>query len=70
MLVILLLRSITYIFFLYCYFSAIMPPSVVAGEDSRIPVLEDITDEEAEAASASGSKETTPKEAKLKVPRK
>ena len=46
------------------------PPSVVAGEDSGIPVLEDVTDEEVEVASAGRSKETTPKVAKLKVPRK
>ena len=54
----------------YCYFSAMMSPSVVTGQDSGIPALEDITDEEVEAASAGRSKETTPKDAKLKVPQK
>ena len=54
----------------YCYFSAVTSPSVVTGQDSEIPTLEDITDEEVEAASAGGSKETTPKGAKLKVPQK
>ena len=59
-----------YYIFHYCYFSVVMPPSVVTGQDSGIPVLEDITDEEVEVASAGRSKETTPKEMKLKVPRK
>ena len=54
----------------YCYFSAVTSPSVVTGQDSGIPALEDITNEEVEAASAGGSKETTPKEVKLKVPQK
>ena len=54
----------------YCYFSAVMSPSVVTGQDSGIPALEDITDEEVEAASAGRSKETTLKEAKLKVSQK
>ena len=44
-----------------------MSPSVATGQDSEIPALEDITDEEVEVASAGGSKETTPKGAKLKV---
>ena len=52
----------------YCYFSAVTSPSVATGQGSEIPALEDITDEEVEVASAGGSKETTPKEAKLKVP--
>ena len=43
-------------------------PSVATGQDSEIPALEDITDEEVEAASAGRSKETTPKGTKLKVP--
>ena len=51
----------------YCFFSAVTSPSVVAGQDSEIPALEDITDEKVEVASASGSKETR-KGAKLKVP--
>ena len=59
-----------YYIFHYCCFSAVTSPSVVTGEDSGIPALEDITNEEVEAASADGSKETTPKETKLKVPRK
>ena len=45
-------------------------PNVATGQDSEILALEDITDEEVEAASASRSKETTPKGTKLKVPRK
>ena len=52
----------------YCYFSVVSSPSVATGQDSEIPALEDITDEEAEAAPAGGSKETTPKGMKLKVP--
>ena len=54
----------------YCYFSAVSSPNVVTGQDSEIPALEDITDEEVEAAPAGGSKETTPKGMKLKVPQK
>ena len=38
--------------------------------DVEIPVLEDITEEEVEAMSASESKEATLKQSKLKVPRK
>ena len=52
------------------YFSAVTPPSVATGQDSEIPALKDITDEEVEQASAGGSKEATPKGMKLKVPRK
>ena len=44
--------------------------SGVAIGDVEIPVLEDITDEEVEVMSASESKEATPKQSKLKVPRK
>ena len=36
----------------------------------EIPILEDITDEEAEGMSASESKKATPKQSKLKVPQK
>ena len=54
----------------FCYFSAKTSPSVGIDKDSEVPALEDITDEEVEAASAGGSKDTAPKEAKLKVPRK
>ena len=54
----------------YCYLSTVMSPSVATGQDSEIPALEDITNEEVEQASAGGSKETTPKGAKLKVPQK
>ena len=43
-------------------------PNVAAGQDSEIPVLEDILEEEVEKARASKSKEMTPKVAKLKVP--
>ena len=45
-------------------------PNVAAGQDSKIPVLEDISEEEVEMARAGKSKEMTPKVAKLKVPRK
>ena len=38
--------------------------------DVEVPVLEDITDEEVEAMSAGESKKGTPKQSKLKVPRK
>ena len=54
----------------YCYFSAVMQPSVATGQGSEIPALEDITDEEVEQVSAGRSKETTPKGTKLKVPQK
>ena len=54
----------------YCYFSAVMSPSVATSQDSEIPALEYITNEEVEAAPAGISKETTPKGVKLKVPRK
>ena len=47
-----------------------MQPSVATGGDAGIPVLEDITDEEAEVTSASEGKETTPRQTKLKVPQK
>ena len=59
-----------YYMFHYYYFSAMMPPIVATGQSSEIPALEDITNKEMEVASAGGSKETTPKEAKLKVPQK
>ena len=36
----------------------------------EIPVLEDVTDKEAEGMSASESKKATPKQSKLKVPQK
>ena len=54
----------------YYYFSAVSSPNVATGQDSEIPALEDITNEEVEAAPAGGSKETTPKGMKLKVPQK
>ena len=38
--------------------------------DVEIPVLEDVTDEEVEGMLASESKKATPKQSKLKVPRK
>ena len=46
-----------------------MQPGVAIG-DAEIPVLENITDEEVELTSASECKEATPKQSKLKVPRK
>ena len=54
----------------YCYFSAVMSPSVATGQGSEILTLEGITDKEVEQTSAGGSKEATPKGTKLKVPRK
>ena len=42
--------------------------SCAATGDVEIPVLEDITDKEIEAMSASENKEATPKQSKLKVP--
>ena len=54
----------------FCYFSATMSPSIATGQESEVPALEDISEEEVEVVSAGGSKETTPKGAKLKVPRK
>ena len=54
----------------YYYFSAMASPNVAAGQDSKIPALEDILEEEVETAHAGKSKEMTPKVAKLKVPRK
>ena len=56
--------------FCYCCFSVEMQPSMAIGGDAGIPVLEDITDEEAEVTSASEGKETTPRQTKLKVPQK
>ena len=47
-----------------------MQPNVAIGGDVEIPVLEDVTDEEVEVTSASGSKEMTPRQTKLKVPQK
>ena len=44
--------------------------SGVTIRDVEIPVLEDITDEEAEGMSARESKKATPKQSKLKVPQK
>ena len=54
----------------YYYFSAMASPNIAAGQDSEIPALEDISEEEVEMAHASKSKEITPKVAKLKVPQK
>ena len=56
--------------FCYCCFSVEMQSSVAMGGDAGVPVLEDVTDEEAEVMSASESKETTPRQTKLKVPQK
>ena len=52
----------------YCHVSAVSPPNVATGQASEILALEDITNEEVEAAPAGRSKETTPKGMKLKVP--
>ena len=54
----------------YYYFSAMSSPNVATRQDSEIPVLEDISEEEVETAQAGKSKEMTPKATKLKVPRK
>ena len=45
-----------------------MQPSTAIGGNAEIPVLEDITDEEAEVTLASKGKETASKWTKLKVP--
>ena len=45
-------------------------PNVAAGQDSEILALEDISEEGVEMARVGKSKETTPKVAKLQVPRK
>ena len=45
-------------------------PNVATGQDSEIPELEDILEEEVEAAPAGKSKEKSFKVAKLEVPRK
>ena len=52
------------------YFSASASPDVSAEQDSEILALEDISEEEVEMAHVGKSKETTPKVAKLQVPRK
>ena len=43
---------------------------VAIGGDAGIPVLEDITDEEAEVKLSGDGKETTSRQTKLKVPQK
>ena len=43
---------------------------VAIGGNAGIPVLEDITDEEAEAKPSGEGKGTTSRQTKLKVPRK
>ena len=54
----------------YYYFSGMVSPNVSGEQVSEIPELEDISEEEVETACAEKSKDTTPKVAKLKVPRK
>ena len=54
----------------YYYFSAMASPNVAAEQVSEILALEDISEEEVEAARAKKSKDMTPKVAKLKVPQK
>ena len=51
-------------------FSTTAPPNVAAEQDSEIPALEDILEEEVETARVGKSKEMTPKVAKLQVPQK
>ena len=43
---------------------------MTSEQDSKIPALEDILEEEVETAHVGKSKETTPKVAKLQVPQK
>ena len=43
-------------------------PDVAAEQASKIPALEDISEDQVEMARVSKSKETTPKVAKLQVP--
>ena len=54
----------------YYYFSAMVSPNVSGERVSKIPELEDVSEEEVETARAEKSKDTTPKVAKLKVPQK
>ena len=54
----------------YYYFSVMSSPNVATRQDSEIPVLEDILEEEVETARAGKSKEMTHKAVKLKVPQK
>ena len=58
-----------YYIFHHCYFSTMTSPNVTR-EVGEMLILEDITDEEMEAASADRSKESVPKEVKPKVPQK
>ena len=57
-------------YMVYYYFSAMVSPNVSGEQVSKIPELEDISEEEAEMACAEKSKDMTPKLAKLKVPQK
>ena len=66
----LFLGNIIWAIILFLFFSAIVSPNVFGGQASEIQELEDISEEEAETARAEKSKDTTPKVAKLKVPRK
>ena len=45
----------------YCYFSAMASPNVAAGQDSEIPVLEDILEEEVEMACTGKVKKPLPR---------
>ena len=56
----------------YTYFHgfSVETQSSATIRDVEIPVLEDVTDEEAEGMSASESKKATLKQSKLKVPKK
>ena len=57
-------------YMVYYYFSAMVSPNVSGEQVSEILELEDVLEEEVETARAEKSKDTTPKVAKLKVPRK
>ena len=57
-------------YMVYYYFSAMVSPNVSGEQVSKIPELEDVSEEEAEMACAEKSKDTTLKVAKLKVPQK
>ena len=55
--------------FIFCG-SSVEMQSGATMRDVEIPVLEDVTDKEAEGMLASESKKATPKQSKLKVPQK
>ena len=52
----------------YYHFSAMVSPNVSGERVSKIPELEDVSEEEAGMTRVEKSKDMTPKVAKLKVP--